>query len=331
MNQLDTLVGDVRHLAAVIGSPISHSLSPVLHNAAYRELGLEDWRYVKKEVTGVGLRGFIGSLDSRWAGLSLTMPLKKEILRYGIPSDEWSKKLGVANTAVFDWGSGEGDRESTASLPHIFLFNTDVIGIQQALLRQMGSSEHVPSSRLRVKRGIILGSGSTALSAAAALCSIGVEEVVVLARHPQKAGEVIDFLAREGTPARVGELDSDEIFNAIEGDARNAADCARSDSSFSAVVSTLPPGVCDQWAVGLGEKFSGRSISKCILFLDVAYGSKPSQFVEEWGRLGGNAADGRQVLLWQAVKQVSLMTHVSDEDVPIAAMCDSLCAPYRIE
>ena len=67
------------HRCAVLGKPVAHSLSPVLHNAAYRSLKLDDWLYDKHEVGEDDLDAFLKGLDSTWAGLSLTMPLKKTI------------------------------------------------------------------------------------------------------------------------------------------------------------------------------------------------------------------------------------------------------------
>ena len=63
------------HRCAVLGKPVAHSLSPVLHNAAYRSLKLDDWLYDKHEVGEDDLDAFLKGLDSTWAGLSLTMPL----------------------------------------------------------------------------------------------------------------------------------------------------------------------------------------------------------------------------------------------------------------
>ena len=78
------------HRCAVLGKPIAHSLSPTLHNAAYRALALDDWWYDKHEVGETDLEGFLKTLNPQWAGLSLTMPLKKTIQPYGNPSDTWS-------------------------------------------------------------------------------------------------------------------------------------------------------------------------------------------------------------------------------------------------
>ncbi|MFN2519054.1 MAG: shikimate dehydrogenase, partial [Jatrophihabitantaceae bacterium] len=63
--------------AAVLGSPISHSLSPVLHRAAYAALDLPDWTYDAIECDESGLPALLGELGPDWVGLSLTKPLKR--------------------------------------------------------------------------------------------------------------------------------------------------------------------------------------------------------------------------------------------------------------
>ena len=118
----------INHRCAVLGKPIAHSLSPVLHNAAYRAMGLDDWHYGKYEVGEGDLEGFLRSLDPQWAGLSLTMPLKKTIQPYGEPSNMWARELNVANTVVFDWAAPH--HSGISGIPAIRLYNTDVMGIQ---------------------------------------------------------------------------------------------------------------------------------------------------------------------------------------------------------
>ena len=67
--------------AAVLGSPIAHSLSPALHRAGYAAAGLTDWEYDAHEVDADGLAGFVAGLGDEWRGLSLTMPLKEVAAR----------------------------------------------------------------------------------------------------------------------------------------------------------------------------------------------------------------------------------------------------------
>ena len=138
----------IAHRCAVLGKPIAHSLSPVLHNAAYKALGLDDWAYERHEVGESDLDGFLKGLDPTWRGLSLTMPLKKTIQPYGTPSNMWAQRLKVANTAIFDWpaepgitpGATPDGASATGSLPAIRLYNTDVMGIVLAFDHELKAS-----------------------------------------------------------------------------------------------------------------------------------------------------------------------------------------------
>ena len=102
--------------AAVLGSPIAHSLSPALHAAAYAALGLDGWTYTGIECDEAGLPGLLASCDSRWAGLSLTMPLKRAVLPLLDRTEPLAIEVGGANTVVFAWHERHG-------------YNTDVPGM----------------------------------------------------------------------------------------------------------------------------------------------------------------------------------------------------------
>ncbi len=149
-----------RMRAAVLGSPIAHSLSPVLHLAAYRALGLADWDYEKHECAEPGLAGFVAGLGPDWAGLSLTMPLKRVALEVADELSPLAAATGAANTLVFTGGRRYAD-------------NTDVAGII-ATLRGAGFDGG--------GRAVVLGAGGTAQAALAALRELGVEEIEVLVR-----------------------------------------------------------------------------------------------------------------------------------------------------
>ena len=106
--------------AAVLGKPIAHSLSPALHIAAYQALGLDDWTYQAIECDEAGLAAFVGSRGTDWAGLSLTMPLKRTVLPLLDHVDPLAAATGGANTVVFRPDGRYG-------------YNTDVQGIVDAL------------------------------------------------------------------------------------------------------------------------------------------------------------------------------------------------------
>lgn len=153
---------------AVLGSPITHSLSPQLHRVAYRELGL-DWTYERHEVTEPDLAGFIGGLDPSWRGLSLTMPLKFVVLDLARP-DDLVLRVGAANTLILDWDGG----------PHR-AHNTDVPGMVAAV-RSAGGGP--------IDRAVVLGSGATARSSIASLGLLGCTQATVVARTPAKAEDL---------------------------------------------------------------------------------------------------------------------------------------------
>lgn len=145
--------------AAVLGSPVSHSLSPVLHNAAYRALGL-DHTYSAIETAESELGSFLGSVDSNWLGVSLTMPLKEVAFDYADTCDELSTLTGAINTLVFG--------------TEVSAFNTDVLGLVDALA-EAGSKQ--------ISTGVIFGSGATARSTLVALQRLGATEVNCVARN----------------------------------------------------------------------------------------------------------------------------------------------------
>jgi shikimate dehydrogenase len=158
--------------AAVVGSPIAHSLSPALHAAAYAALGLTGWRYDLIECDEAGLPGLVESLDPDWVGLSLTMPLKRAVLAMADDVSALATAVGAANTLLLGDGPGRAGRR---------VENTDVAGLVQAL-REAGLG--------RVEQAVILGAGGTAQAALAALRELGEWSPVVLVRDPARTADL---------------------------------------------------------------------------------------------------------------------------------------------
>jgi shikimate dehydrogenase len=193
----------------VLGSPIAHSLSPVLHGAAYAALGLHGWKYEAIECDEAGLPGLLASLGPDWAGLSLTMPLKRAVL----PLLDWTEPLagqvGGANTVVFGAGGRQG-------------FNTDVPGMIAALA-QAGVTQ-APDA-------LVLGSGATACAALGALAGLGTRQAAVAVRNPATAGPLLEVAGRLGLAARL------VPFGAEAGE-----------SGRHLLISTVPSGAADIYA-----------------------------------------------------------------------------------
>lgn len=162
---------------AVLGSPIEHSRSPQLHAAAYGVLGLA-WDYARVEVAEGGLPEFFASLDERWRGVSLTMPLKREVLPLLSSRTEAVEVSSAANTVLFDGDGAHG-------------FNTDIAGIVGAL-RDHGVT-HVDTVH-------IIGTGSTAASALLAASRLGASRVLVSGRRPESVAALEALGGRVGVP-----------------------------------------------------------------------------------------------------------------------------------
>jgi shikimate dehydrogenase len=167
--------------AAVLGSPIAHSLSPALHTAAYQAMGLTGWSYQAIECDAARLPGQLRSCGPDWAGLSLTMPLKRAVLPLLDHAEPLVTEVGGANTVVFADGARYG-------------YNTDVPGMITALA-QAGAVVPGPA--------LILGGGATACAALAALRGLGADSAVAAVRHPATADGLLAAAGRLGMRIRL--------------------------------------------------------------------------------------------------------------------------------
>lgn len=262
----DSLIG--RRRLAVLGSPIRHSLSPALHTVAYRTLGL-DWRYDAEEVGSGELAGFVSGLGAEWRGLSLTMPLKHEILPLLDEIDRVATLTGAVNTVLL---SERGAGRSLAG------FNTDVAGIVRAL------AEAELHSAVAVT---ILGAGATASSALVAAAELGAERVDLFVRTPSKAAGLVELGRELGLVVTLADLAAVESEDADAG--------AQNDL----VISTLPGGTDP------GVVFPETLRRRAVLF-DVAYAPWPSVLAESWQAVDGRVLSGLAMLLHQALVQVRI-------------------------
>jgi shikimate dehydrogenase len=175
--------------AAVLGRPVSHSLSPLMHRAAYAALGLSDWTYDALDVGAEELPDLIAGLGPEWRGFSVTMPCKQVAARVADQVEPLPRLLGAANTLVRTDGGWRAE-------------NTDVHGVGMAL--QLGGVE-------QVEHAAVLGAGGTAVAAAAALASLGARQVDVYVRDPARAADLLRVLRILDVPATVHRLDTGTV------------------------------------------------------------------------------------------------------------------------
>ena len=170
--------------AAVLGRPVSHSLSPLLHRAAYEALGLTDWTYEALDIGSDDLPVLLAGLGEEWRGFSVTMPCKQAAVDVADVVEPLPALLHAANTLI---------RTQTGWRAE----NTDVGGVGMAL-QLAGVSD--------VGAATIVGAGGTASAAAVAVASLGAEHVDVVVRNPFRAGDVTRVLQVLGVPFTVTQL-----------------------------------------------------------------------------------------------------------------------------
>ena len=205
----------------MLGSPVAHSLSPVLHLAAYRELGLTDWTFDRIDADATRLPALVAELDDDWAGLAVTMPGKRAALAVADERTERAVAVGAANTLV-PLGNGRWRADCT-----------DVAGVTGALTAA-GGYRRPPGAT-----GLVLGAGGTAAAALAGLSELDVTDVVLVVREPARAADAVATAERLGVRLAVRRW-ADADLRALAGDS-------------AVVVSTVPAAAADPHADELAE------------------------------------------------------------------------------
>ena len=241
--------------AAVLGSPIVHSLSPLLHRTAYQLLGVEA-EYSALDMQPDVARTFLATaLESGWTGFSLTMPLKETIFDLNFEVDPLASRMRSANTLV------KHDATFKAS-------STDASAFARLL------------ERTKKDRVAIIGGGGTARAALGALDS---------------SATSIDFLLR--TPSR-----SQTLGDVAEKSRLDFFDMSHDLTSYDLVISTVPSGASVR-VLELIEKFRGT-------FFEVLYNPSPTQALQYAKDRGNSTFDGLDLLVEQALDQISLFSGV---------------------
>ena len=166
---------------AVIGDPIDHSLSPTIHNAAYRELEME-CTYIGYRIPKGELATGIESLKKiKIAGFNVTIPHKIEMMKYLDNLDSTCEKIGAVNTVLNDDGILRG-------------FNTDMDGFLEPIKRKEIS--------IKNSRVLLLGAGGASRAIVAGFQKEGADKIVIANRTKENGEELADFSKKIGLDAR---------------------------------------------------------------------------------------------------------------------------------
>ncbi len=235
---------------AVLGDPIAHSLSPVLHRAGYAAVGL-DWEYDAVQVPAGELVGFVRGLGPEWRGLSVTAPLKREAMILADVVSDRARLVRAANTLLLAGGEIHAD-------------NTDLPGAVAAVRERFDGA---------IGDALILGAGATAASTGLALAELGATRIAIAARSASRASDTVTAISGHPSGPRVRVLDLATVELADE----------------NVVISTVPvvaqtPGliarvggaevlfdvVYDPWPTPLAEAATGTVVSGLDLLVHQA-------------------------------------------------------------
>jgi shikimate dehydrogenase len=255
-------------VVGVIGSPIAHSLSPLLHNAAFTALELAEWHSFAFEVpAGAAGRALEDMRRYDVRGLSVTMPHKADVAALVDVTSAVARRLGAVNCVLNRDGALSGT-------------NTDGQGFVKSLVRGVGFD---PAGR----RCLVIGAGGAARAVILALADAGAAEVAVLNRTAARAAEAAALAGA------AGEVVGSDVTGAV----------GRADL----VVNATPLGMtggkgADAWPV------APELLRTDQVAADLVYAPRPTAWLERAAAQGATPLDGLGMLVHQAAAQLVLWT-----------------------
>lgn len=272
--------GDTR-LLAVLGDPVRHSLSPVMHNAALEALGL-DARYLALPVSADRLAAAVQGLAALGcAGFNVTIPHKERIAPLLTRLEPVARQLGAVNTVLPD---GAGGWIGT---------NTDWEGFLEPLRQRP----------LAGRRALMLGNGGSGRAVLRAAAELGLAEVVVRGRDPQRLEALIAAATPWAPPLRAIAWDTplDTVL-----------------PQTCLVVNVTPVGMGHQSTATPLEPAELALLPAGALVADLIYTPRPTRLLREAAARGLATLDGLEMLVQQGAAALRLWT--GRPDVPVAVM-----------
>lgn len=266
----------------LLGYPLEHSMSGVMHNAAFKELSLE-YRFELLPVPPEELEAHIpAALRPKWVrGASVTIPHKMGVLRLLDEVDEVAAKIGAVNTIVNNRGSLKG-------------YNTDGIGAMKALKEAFGD--------LRGVRAVVLGAGGASRAISYHL-SMWADELVITNRTYESAVGLVETL--RGYPECRANLSARPLNRAVLREVMRGCEL---------FVNTTPLGMWPR----LGETpIDGDLLRPSMMVFDVIYNPPRTKLLEEAEAAGARTLNGLGMLIYQGAEAFRLWT---GREAPIDVM-----------
>ncbi|MBM4448066.1 MAG: shikimate dehydrogenase [Chloroflexi bacterium] len=257
---MSSITGKTR-VCGIIGDPIEHTMSPAMHNAAFKALGL-DYAYLAFRVRKEALKNAIAGLKALGiAGLNVTIPHKVDIMPLLDKLDPLAEKMGAVNTVVNEDGILTG-------------YNTDAPGFLQALK----SSGIEPKD----KKIVVIGAGGAAKGITFVLAEAGAG-LVILNRTPSRAEELAAQMARF-------------YKQGLKAMALSEANLEKALAGADVLVNTTSAGMVPDVDLTL---VPARLLRADIAVFDIVYNPRETRLLREAKAAGARTIGGLDMLVWQ--------------------------------
>jgi shikimate dehydrogenase len=257
-------------IVGVFGSPITHTASPAMHNAAFKALKM-NWVYLAFPVEPQNLReALLGARDMGLTGINLTVPHKLLALSIMDEVGEEARRFGAVNTVLIENGKLRG-------------FNTDGYGIAKAIKAEFNFT-------FKGKRVLVLGAGGAGRAIAVQCALDGATQVFVANRTPSKIDPIAKEIATTKTAFRALALNTDDIARVI--------------NDVDLLINATSVGLCEGESLGLDAKlFSPR-----LFVYDTVYQPAETELLRMAAAGGAKTANGLSMLLHQGAKAFEIWT-----------------------
>lgn len=257
-------------LVGIIGSPLEHTLSPTIQNAAFDYLGL-NWCYIPLPVEqGRLVQAVEGIKALRFTGVNITMPFKTEIIPMLDEVAMFAESVGAVNTILIDKGKLVG-------------YNTDGRGFYTALVRDLGYE-------VKGRKVLVLGAGGASRGVTVSLALAGCESIVIVNRSPERSIQLSEIIARSAPDIEVSWLSPEDNYDIV---------VAESDVIINATPLTTFNG---------DLRVPVSLLNKNQLVCDLNYSLYQPPLLQEAEARGAQVMDGKGMLLYQAAAAFEIWT-----------------------
>tara|TARA_Y100001968_G_scaffold316190_1_gene343700 strand:+ start:1850 stop:2761 length:912 start_codon:yes stop_codon:yes gene_type:complete len=292
-----TTITGTTSLVGLVGQPVSHSLSPIMHNAAFKEMNL-NWCYLAIPCETQNLETVINALRKcNCKGLNITIPHKQDAMKYCNQVSELSQNLKAVNTLIPNKINGWTGT------------NTDLEGFLAPIIKDKWEN----------KNAIIIGTGGSSRAIIYALKSLKLKEINIIGRKQ----ESIKKLLKDSQESSVRSEKCDSQINAI---LDNNPEINEFITSADLIINATPVGMkaktkkkdnIKNIEMPLGETL-WRSVNSKATLYDLIYTPRPTKWLE-WGQSQGcKTIDGLEMLVQQGAASLRLWSGI--EEIPIVTM-----------